>query len=106
MRHRLLFLFLATSLLLKPIVCAQLPEPPGKREIAKYPLQLEPPPPPQKRTLDPVKLRAEANELADLAHSVPAYVDQVSQGKLPKDFADKLKRIEKLSKQLRNELNP
>ncbi len=106
MRHHLLFFCLVGTLVLKPIVCAQLPEPPGKREIAKYPLVLDPPSPPSKRTVDPVKLRAEANELADLAHSVPADVDQVSQGKLPKDFTDKLKRIEKLSKQLRGELTP
>ncbi|MGO9649771.1 MAG: hypothetical protein ACLPOO_17150 [Terriglobales bacterium] len=106
MRLRLLFLCLVGTLVLKPIVCAQLPEPPGKREIAKYPLQLEAPIPPPKRTVDPVKLRAEANELADLAREVPSDVDQVSQGKLPKDFADKLKRIEKLSKHLRGELAP
>jgi hypothetical protein len=33
-------------------------------------------------------------------------LDQLSQGKLPKDFAEKLKRIEKLSKHLRGELAP
>ncbi|MGO9126030.1 MAG: hypothetical protein ACLP6G_14215 [Terriglobales bacterium] len=105
MRHRPVFLCLAGILVVSLGVCAQF-EPPGKREIAKYPLVLDAPTGPAKRTLDPVKLHAEANELADLAHSVPSDVDQVSQGKLPKDFADKLKRIEKLSKQLRSELNP
>ncbi len=106
MRHCLLFLFLVAMLVVSTTFSAQQFEPPGKREIAKYPLQLDPPPPPSKKALDPVKLRAEANELADLAHAVPADIDQVSQGKLPKDIADKLKRIEKLSKQLRSELNP
>jgi hypothetical protein len=106
MRPRLLFLCFVGVLVVKPTVCAQLPEPPGKREIAKYPLQLEAPLPPAKRTIDPIKLRAEANELADLAREVPSDVDQVAQGKLPKDFADKLKRIEKLSKHLRGELAP
>jgi hypothetical protein len=111
MRHRLLFLCLAGILVVKPTVCVQNQspghfEPPGKQEIAKYPLQLEAPLSPPRRTVDPVKLRAEANELADLARSVPSDVDQVSQGKLPKDFADKLKRIEKLSKHLRGELTP
>jgi hypothetical protein len=112
MRPRLLFLYLAGFLVVVSTVCAQGPqtpgqfEPPGKREIAKYPLQLEAPSAPPKRTLDPVKLHAEATELADLARSVPLDVDQVSQGKLPKDFADKLKRIEKLSKHLRGELAP
>jgi hypothetical protein len=111
MRHRLLFLCLFSILVAKPIAHAQANSPgqlerPGKQEIAKYPLQLEAPPPPAKRTLDPVKLHAEANELADLARSVPSDVDEVSQGKLPKDFAEKLKRIEKLSKHLRGELAP
>jgi len=106
MRRRLVFLCLVGTLVVSSTFYAQMFEPPGRREIAKYPLQLDPPPPPSKRTADPVKLRAEANELADLAHSVPADVDQVSQGKLPKDLADKLKRIEKLSKQLRSDLNP
>jgi len=110
MRLRLLFLCLVGTLVVKPTLCAQSSpghfEPPGKQEIAKYPLQLEAPIPPPKRTVDPVKLRAEANELADLAREVPSDVDQVSQGKLPKDFADKLKRIEKLSKHLRGELAP
>jgi hypothetical protein len=106
MRLRLLFLCLVVTLVVSPTFSAQQFDPPGKREIAKYPLQLDPPPPPAKKGLDPVKLHAEATELADLARSVPADVDQVSQGKLPKDFADKLKRIEKLSKQLRNEVTP
>jgi len=102
----LVFLCLVGTLVVSPAFYAQQFDPPGRREIAKYPLHLDPPPPPSRKTIDPVKLRAEANELADLAHSVPADVDQVSQGKLPKDFTDKLKRIEKLSKQLRSDLNP
>lgn len=111
MKRHLLFLCFVSILVVSLSVCArsQSPgqfEPPGKLEIAKHPLVLEPPIGPSQRTLDPVKLRAEANELADLARSVPAYVDQVSQGKLPKDFAEKLKRIEKLSKHLRSELAP
>ena len=110
MRHRLLFLCLVGILVVKPTVCAQQSpghfEPPGKQEIAKYPLQLEAPLPPPKRTVDPVKLRAEASELADLAREVPSEIDQVAQGKLPKDFAEKLKRIEKLSKHLRGEVTP
>lgn len=78
----------------------------GKMEIAKHPLVLENPIGPQPQKLDPVKLREEANELAKLADSMPSDVAQVLQGKLPKDTAEKLKRIEKLSKHLRGELNP
>jgi hypothetical protein len=112
MRLRLLFLCLVGVLMVTPTVGAQSTqypgqfERPGKQEIAKYPLQLDPPPAPPKRTLDAVKLRAEATELAELARGVPSDLDQLSQGKLPKDFAEKLKRIEKLSKHLRGELTP
>jgi hypothetical protein len=113
MRHRLLFLCLVGIAVVIPATPGQSQGPgssgfeaPGKREIAKYPLQVEAPAAPAKKTVDLVKLHAEANELADLAHSVPADMDQVSQGKLPKDLSDKLKHIEKLSKQLRGELNP
>jgi hypothetical protein len=112
MRRRLLFTCLAGFVVVAPFIStwSQGPgspgfEAPGKREIGKYPLQLEAPPPPR-RNIDTVKLRAEANELAELARSVPSQVDEVYQGKLPKDFADKLKRIEKLSKHLRGELVP
>jgi hypothetical protein len=82
------------------------PETPGKLEIAKHPLVLEPPVGPQPHKLDLAKLNQEADELAQLAQSVPADVRQASEGKLPKDLADKLKHIEKLSKKLRGELIP
>jgi hypothetical protein len=81
-------------------------QPVGRIELAKHPLQLDPPVGPQAQKLDPVKLRQEADELSSLAQSVPSDIVQVSQGKLPKDMAEKLKRIEKLSKHLRGELTP
>ncbi len=56
--------------------------------------------------IDPLQLQREARELSDLAKSLPADVDQVNHGLLPKDTIDKLKRIEKLSKHMRGELNP
>jgi hypothetical protein len=83
-----------------------LPETPGKLEIAKHPLVLEAPIGPQEQKFDPVKVHQEAADLAQLAQTIPADVDQTSQGKLPKDLADKLRRIEKLSKRLRAELVP
>jgi hypothetical protein len=81
-------------------------QPIGRVEAAKHPLQLDPPVGPQTQKLDAVKLNQEADELSRLAQSVPADIAQLSQGKLPKDMADKLKRIEKLSKHLRGELTP
>ena len=81
-------------------------EAPGKLEIAKHPLILERPMGPQPQRLDPIKLREEAAELAKLAQSVPADIDHVAQGTVPKDVGYKLKRIEKLSRHLREELVP
>jgi hypothetical protein len=81
-------------------------EPVGKLEMAKHPLELEPPAGPQPQKIDAEKIRSEVDELAKLADSMPSDIAQILQGKLPKDTADKLKRIEKLSKHLRGELNP
>jgi hypothetical protein len=44
--------------------------------------------------------------LAALAQSVPPDIDQTAKGILPKDLGQKLKRIEKLAKQLRGQLSP
>jgi hypothetical protein len=46
----------------------------------------------------------QAKELARLAQSVPPDINKVAQGQLPKDLLSRLKRIEKLSKQLRGEV--
>jgi hypothetical protein len=58
------------------------------------------------RRLDAVTMEREARELAALASSIPVDVEQVKKGLLPSDAVDKLKRIEKLSKQLRAQLRP
>ena len=81
-------------------------QPPGRIEVAKHQLKLDPPIGPQAQRLDAVKLRQEADELSSLAQSVSAGITQLNQGKLPKDLGDKLKRIEKLSKHLHGELTP
>ena len=54
--------------------------------------------------IDVVELQREARELSDLAHTVPTDIDKVTHGLLPRDLTEKLKRIEKLSKHLRNEV--
>jgi hypothetical protein len=46
----------------------------------------------------------QAQEMARLAQSVPPEINKVAQGQLPKDLLSRLKRIEKLSKQLRREM--
>ena len=61
-------------------------------------------PSPKNRHLDAVQLQREARELSDLAKSIPIDIDSVNRGMIPKDTAEKLKRIEKLSKHLRGEI--
>ena len=48
--------------------------------------------------------KLDAQELAKLAQSIPADVDKVGKGQLPRDLSGRLKQIEKLSKQLRREI--
>jgi hypothetical protein len=59
---------------------------------------------PSPKPADPAALRRQAEELTKLAASIPDDVDQASKGKLAADLNERLKRIEKLSKQLRREL--
>ena len=58
----------------------------------------------KKPMVDVVKLQRDAQELVDLSASIHADVDRANRGLLSKDVIEKLKRVEKLSKQLRNEL--
>ena len=51
-------------------------------------------------------MEREARELSALAASIPGDVEQLKKGLLPRDALDKLKRIEKLSKQLRAQIQP
>lgn len=58
----------------------------------------------KRQTVDVVRLQRDAQELADLSASIHAEVDRANRGLLSKDLVDKLKRVERLSKQLRGEL--
>ena len=62
------------------------------------------PPPVIEIKVDPARLKHDSDELLFLAQSIPWDVNQVSKGMLPRDLKEKLRRIEKLSKQLRNEI--
>ncbi len=57
------------------------------------------------RRVDLAQLQQQADDLARTAQTIPADVASVRKGMLPKDVIAKLKQIEKLSKQLRNELD-
>ncbi|MBI3646078.1 MAG: hypothetical protein HY233_08965 [Acidobacteriales bacterium] len=71
------------------------------------PVQEQPAPEPKtSRRSDTVAMEREARELSALAASIPGDVEQLKKGLLPKDAVDKLKRIEKLSKQLRGQIQP
>jgi len=83
------------------------PIPPGIREAEKQSNKpLDPAMAATPSAPSPAKLKQEADELAQLAAGVPSDLARVARGQLPKDLADKLKRIEKLAKHLRSELTP
>jgi hypothetical protein len=82
--------------------------PPGHTAANRATRQAEnvetPAPPAQNITAKQVL--QQADELVSLAQQVRADTEHATQGLLAKDLKDKLKRIEKLSKQLRKELIP
>ena len=110
MRMLIVFLSLAFIGLVPEAIEEQgRPIPPGIREADKQSNKpLEPLEPPLAGTpgTDPAKLRQEADELAQLSAGVPSDLARVAHGQLPRDLADKLKRIEKLARNLRNQLTP
>jgi hypothetical protein len=82
------------------------PVPPGQSAANQATRQAEqveaPAPVPQKVT--PAEVLQQANELLSLAQQVHADAERATQGLVSKDLKDKLKRIEKLSRRLREEL--
>lgn len=66
----------------------------------------EVPPQNQRPGVDPAKMKRDADELAALAQTIPHDVAQTSKGILPGDLNAKLKKIEKLAKELRSQLTP
>jgi len=50
------------------------------------------------------QLQKDAKDLAELCASIPVDMDSVKQGLLGKEVLEKLKRVEKLSKHVREEL--
>ncbi len=51
------------------------------------------------------EMQRNANELASLSRTIPPDIELTAKGLLAKDLASRLKKIEKLAKQLRNELH-
>jgi hypothetical protein len=84
------------------------PIPAGVRQADQAQGQFEKnsvPPMNQNPSIDPSKLKRDADELAAIAQSVPSAIDQTTKGVLPKDLSDKLRRIEKLAKELRSQIS-
>lgn len=103
-------ILLTATLLLTAHVMAQTgaPRSPGLRQAEKAEQQSErnvPPPLYQAAPVDMTKLKQDADQLASLAQSIPADIEGVQKGTLPKDLVEKLTRIEKLSKHLRSALD-
>jgi hypothetical protein len=84
------------------------PIPPGHTAANRATRQAEnvEAPAPPVRSVTAAQVLQQADELASLAQQVRADTEQATKGLLAKDLKDKLKRIEKLSKQLREELIP
>ena len=57
-----------------------------------------------KRTVDVTKLKSEARELTAMSQLLPDQMEQIGNGKLPKDLTENLKKIEKLAKRIRSEV--
>jgi hypothetical protein len=101
-------ILLLALLLPASLVSAQRTRPAGQHEADKAEAQFDksiPPPDYQPQSTDLAKLRQDATELATLAQSIPPAVNQTTKGILPQDLDQKLKRIEKLAKQLRSRID-
>jgi hypothetical protein len=101
-------ILLFALLLSASLFSAQVIRPAGQHQADKAESRFDksiPPPVRSRQSLDPTRLREDANELANLAQSIPPAVDQTTKGLLPKDLDQKLKRIEKLAKQLRSQID-
>jgi hypothetical protein len=75
----------------------------GEQEIERG---VDPPAFQAKRQLDGQALSRDAAELARLSSIVPGQIEELKAGKLHRDLADELKRIEKLARHLRSEVSP
>jgi hypothetical protein len=85
------------------------PIPPGHtaaNKATRNAENVEPPVPPVQNNVTATQILQQADELVSLAQRVRVDTERATQGLLAKDLKDKLKRIEKLSKRLREELAP
>jgi hypothetical protein len=57
-----------------------------------------------KKRVDVTELKTGAKELITMSQALPAQMEQIGNGKYPKELIDNLKKIEKLSKHIRGEI--
>jgi hypothetical protein len=109
---RLLLLLLVTIMAQPPSTKALLeqtsqPIPAGRTAANRATRQAEQqvePPATVAENVPAAEVMQQANELLSLAQQVHSDTERATQGVVAKDLKDKLKRIEKLSKRLRDEL--
>jgi hypothetical protein len=101
MRFTRLFCLLAGFLVVPVALRSQNVNPMHPEEIQ---VQKHASPEDMRERLANVQLQKDAKELAELCASVPGDMDGVKQGLLSKDLLEKLKRVEKLSKHVREQL--
>ena len=81
---------------------------PGHNVNPMHPVEIEaqkhPSPDDMRNRMANLQLQKDAKELAELCASVPNDMAGVKQGLLSKDVVEKLKRVEKLSKHVREQL--
>ena len=86
-----------------------IPPPAPHTEPQRAPLPVDEPPAvvrgQRQQQLNSEKVKQQADELAKLAQSIPTDINKVTAGQLPKDLIARLKQIEKLSKELRNQIS-
>jgi len=89
------------ALLIAPLITSQNVNPMHPEPIQ---VQKHPSPDDMRARVASLQLQKDAKELAELCASVPSDLAGVNQGLLSQDVVDKLKRMEKLSKRVREQL--
>ena len=92
---------LSFALLIAPLVASQNVNPMHPEQIQ---VQKHPSPDDMRARGASLQLQKDAKELGEICASVPSDLAGVNQGFLPQDVVDKLKRMEKLSKRVREQL--
>ena len=91
------------------LLCVEAQQPRSRMSPPPSPMNTDvdmaPLPPNVQRRIDQKELQREADDLARTAQTIPADLASVRKGTLPKDFIQKLKQIEKLSKHLRSQIS-